>query len=84
MSYGRSQQSAAFDIGAEDVLRVLINACSGQGIPVPRNGEKSLVGGAKGVCLNIKIDPAANPDSAKNSVSLDGFNRARALQSEDA
>ncbi|MEO1015013.1 MAG: hypothetical protein AAFX08_07470 [Pseudomonadota bacterium] len=78
MVYGVRVQLAVFDIAANDVLRALICACRGLGIPLPKEGKKSLSGSAAGVALKIKVDIATR--SVGNMVQLDTFETARQLE----
>lgn len=77
MTYGGTTQNAIFDIGEADVLRAVIHACEGLNIPLPRIGEKSISGSAKGVCLTIRIDP--DTDSKNHHVRLGDFMGAKRL-----
>ncbi len=78
MVYGVRVQPAVFDIAADDVLRALICACRGHGIPLPKQGKKSLTGSAAGVALKIKVDIASR--SSGNMVQLDKFESAKQLE----
>ncbi|MBI1391831.1 MAG: hypothetical protein GC152_03715 [Alphaproteobacteria bacterium] len=78
MSYGVRSQRGSFDIASNDVLRSLICACSDLGIPLPREGKKSLAGSVAGVVLKVRVDLAAFAEG--NDVSLDAFEHATPLE----
>ncbi len=43
-------------VSRADTLRILIFFCLGQGIPMPRKGEKSLHFDGETLCLQIKLE----------------------------
>ena len=77
MSYGKTDQSALFDIPADDSLRALIAACAELGVPLPRGGRKTLSGAAKGLTLTIMLDPLAREGGTE--VALEQFAQPRRL-----